>query len=221
MKKEFKKGPFGLYLGYSQPSLTFCPEFYFDGRAKIIIAFYFFELFITLPFGSGREDSEWRSYGFYFYGEGKRMFDSFWLCFGSKSKCFHMPWSWEWVRTSNLRKDGTWENETRKERKSLYEEKWREVLLYETFPYTYVLKNGTVQERKATIKTEEMEWRWRWFTWSKYPRLIRKSISIEFSDEVGERTGSWKGGTLGCGYELMPNETPLECLRRMEKERKF
>jgi hypothetical protein len=44
---------------------------------------------------------------------------------------------------------------------------------------------------------------------------------IEFNDEVGERTGSWKGGTLGCGYNLLPNETPLECLRRMEKERKF
>jgi len=28
-------------------------------------------------------------------------------------------------------------------------------------------------------------------------------------------------GTLGCGYELLPNETPLECLMRMEKEREF
>jgi hypothetical protein len=26
---------------------------------------------------------------------------------------------------------------------------------------------------------------------------------------------------VGCGYELRPNETALECLRRMERERKF
>jgi hypothetical protein len=41
------------------------------------------------------------------------------------------------------------------------------------------------------------------------------------SKECGERKGSWKGGTLGCSYELLPNETPLDCLKRMEKERKF
>jgi hypothetical protein len=49
----------------------------------------------------------------------------------------------------------------------------------------------------------------------------QKTISIDFDREVGERKGSWKGGTLGCGYELLPNENPLECLRRMEKDRKF
>ncbi len=222
MRKEYKKGWFTLYTGFHQPGLRICPEFYFSGKARIIISFYFFDLFIKLPFGSGRRDScEWRQYGFYFYGEGKKMFDSFWLCLGSKSKCFYMPWSWEWVRTSNLRRDYTWEHETRGNRKDFYKEKWNEIILYEEYPYTYTLKSGIVQNRIARIKTEEMEWRWWWFTWSKFPRLIRKSISVEFSDEVGERTGSWKGGTTGCSYGLLPNETPLECLRRMEKERKF
>ena len=46
-------------------------------------------------------------------------------------------------------------------------------------------------------------------------------MSVNFSDEVGERSGSWKGGTLGCGYDLLKNETMEQCLRRMEKERKF
>lgn len=32
---------------------------------------------------------------------------------------------------------------------------------------------------------------------------------------------SWKGGTIGCGYALRPNESPYECLKRMEQERKF
>lgn len=223
MKKErrYKKGWFELFLGFNQPCLKFCPEFYFDGRAKLIVGFYFFELFISFPFGSGRnDDCEWRQYGFYFYGHNK-MFDSVWICLGSKTKCFHMPWSWEWVRTSNLRTDYKWETSIRKDRKSFYEDQWNDIILYETFPYTYTLKSGEVQHRTAKIKTEEWEWRWRWFTWLKHPRKISRSISIDFSDEVGERTGSWKGGCTGCSYELLPSETPEECLRRMEKERKF
>jgi hypothetical protein len=56
--------------------------------------------------------------------------------------------------------------------------------------------------------------------WSNLFNRIRTTIGVEFNDEVGERSGSWKGGTLGCGYEILPNETPLMCLRRMEKERK-
>lgn len=75
--------------------------------------------------------------------------------------------------------------------------------------------------RLATVKVKEMEWRPRWFMWTTLFAQKRTSIDIEFDKEVGERTGSWKGGTLGCGYNLLPNETPLECLRRMEKERKF
>lgn len=46
-------------------------------------------------------------------------------------------------------------------------------------------------------------------------------IDIEFSDEVGERTGSWKGGVLGCGFDMLPGERPVDALRRMELERKF
>jgi hypothetical protein len=68
---------------------------------------------------------------------------------------------------------------------------------------------------------EEREWRPRWFKWTSLFSKVKRTIDINFNDEVGERTGSWKGGTLGCGYDLLPDETPLECLRRMEKEREF
>jgi hypothetical protein len=44
---------------------------------------------------------------------------------------------------------------------------------------------------------------------------------VVFSAEVGERSGSWKGGCIGCGYDLLPDELPEECLRRMERDRKF
>ena len=52
-------------------------------------------------------------------------------------------------------------------------------------------------------------------------RRVSKYINIDFSDEVGERSGSWKGGRLGCSYNMQPGETPLQTLRRMEAERKF
>jgi hypothetical protein len=92
----------------------------------------------------------------------------------------------------------------------------------ETYPYHYCLSNWTVQERTATICVEEREWRWRIFKYVlPWPRKVHRYIEIEFNEEVGDRTGSWKGGTVGCSYSLRPDETPLECLRRMERERRF
>lgn len=68
---------------------------------------------------------------------------------------------------------------------------------------------------------EEREWRPKWLTWTGLFKHVRRNIEIEFSKEVGKGKGSWKGGALGCGYEIKPGETPLECLQRMERERKF
>lgn len=87
----------------------------------------------------------------------------------------------------------------------------------ETHDYHYQLTSGKIQERKATIQIEEREWRRLWWPWKR----VWRGIDIRFSDEVGEETGSWKGGCIGCGYEMEPGETALNCLRRMERERKF
>lgn len=57
--------------------------------------------------------------------------------------------------------------------------------------------------------------------WTSLFSKIRTDIDVEFDKEVGERTGSWKGGVLGCGWGLLPGETPYECLKRMERERLF
>lgn len=86
-----------------------------------------------------------------------------------------------------------------------------------TLPYRYVLRSGEVQERTATIQHGQTLWTRPWLPW----RRLVDAINVEFSDEVGEGTGSWKGGTLGCGYTMRVGETPTECLRRMERERKF
>ena len=110
----------------------------------------------------------------------------------SPEKAFNMPWAW----------------------------KHREHLILsepETHPYTYTLRSGEVQRRTATIKLESRRWTRFWLPWHK----VSRAIDITFSDEVGERSGSWKGGCIGCGFELLPSETPLQALRRMEATRKF
>lgn len=88
-------------------------------------------------------------------------------------------------------------------------------------PYTYVLRSGEKQVRTATITAE------RWVIGRRYihrigwPKERKGSIDVHFSGEVGERSGSWKGGTIGCSYDMLPGETPRACLRRMERDREF
>lgn len=197
---------------------------YFDARHRINLDLIFFSLTVILPIYSKHTDEcdppKWgiayHNQTFWIYRGGKGNMNG-----GNKWWTAQVPWAYDWVRTSNLRKDGTWEHETKGNNKNFWDDKWNEILWKETYPYEYKLKSGEVQKREATIRVEEREWRWHWLKWLPYPRRISKSINIDFNDEVGERTGSWKGGTTGCGYNLKGNETPLECLRRMEKERTF
>lgn len=159
--------------------------------------------------------------------------DSVHLHWGQRTKIVHAPWAWSFFRWSYLAKDGrSWLHELDSHRAGrdsipvgqpqidwfMHRDlpRWKK-----TLPYRYVLRSGVVQEREATIGVEEAEWRWRWFKWLAWPRKVRRSIDVTFNDEVGERSGSWKGGTLGCGYTMQHDETPEECLRRMESERKF
>ena len=156
-------------------------------------------------------------YGIYFH------MNEFCINYGKKYKQYDLPWCLDWIRTSALTKDGKWLHETKHNRNMNFqdEDKWKDILFSETYPYIYITQNNEEQQCLATIRVEEREWRWHWFKWLKYPRRISKDIDIEFSDEIGERKGSWKGGVTGCGYEMKPNETPYETLKRMEKERKF
>ena len=66
-----------------------------------------------------------------------------------------------------------------------------------------------------------MEWRTKWLKWTSLFAKVRRSIDVEFAREVGRRKGSWKGGVLGCGHKLKPNETIKECLDRMMIEKEF
>lgn len=207
-------------------TLTYSSAGYFDPRPELNIGLIFFHLLIRLPFKSKWTDEcDPPQYGLKVHG------NKIWIFRGGEGNMnggnkwwtFTMPWDWTWVRTSALRQDGKWEHETRKHKDRRFYDaaKWDDVLWHETHPYTYILKSGKVQNRTAKICVREREWRWRWLKFSPVPSIKSRSIEVDFNDEVGERTGSWKGGTTGCSYELRDGETPLACLRRMEKERKF
>lgn len=67
-------------------------------------------------------------------------------------------------------------------------------------------------------RMEEREWRFGtgWFKWLsifRSPRVSR-SLDLEFSKEVGERKGSWKGGTLGHSIEMLPGELHEAAFKR-------
>lgn len=189
------------------------------------------KLYIHLPIKTGIQDCDSAAWGVNFhdnkiwiYVGGGGNFEG-----GRKWKTITMPWDLTWIRTSTLLNDGKeWFHETNKNRMSwskdeqgvivgsydwLKKNKWKQ-----TYPYIDSYDNTTVN---ATISVQEREWRPIGLKWIKLFAKTRRTIDIEFDQEVGGRKGSWKGGVTGCGYELLPNETPYDCLKRMEKERKF
>lgn len=136
---------------------------------------------------------------------------------GCRTKVITMPWR-DWVQTDHdVRRDdgswvpfvGSWEHDKEPDGRQ-----------YETYPYRYVLRSGEVQNVNATISVERRRRKLRWLRFLPFGRTTH-AIDVSFDGEVGERAGSWKGGCCGCGYTLRPDETPRECLHRMQEERKF
>ena len=77
----------------------------------------------------------------------------------------------------------------------------------------------------ARINIEEREWirgKWAWlrFVLKHVPkcRIVRREIEIEFLDEVGPKKGSWKGGTTGMGFDMLPNESIEDCWARFQRD---
>lgn len=144
------------------------------------------------------------------------------LKWGNKSKFIHMPWSFDHVKWDVMQPDGNFALKDRSYDGDPKDGRW-----IATYPYRYTLRNGEVQERMATIYVERGYWHWLLAKWLHLPlwfpvvNMMRQSIDVQFSDEVGERSGTWKGGCIGCGYDMLPGETAEQTLRRMERERVF
>lgn len=88
---------------------------------------------------------------------------------GETAKYIDMPWQWEFVGRGD---------ESAKERRQFYC-KYEDKMV------------------DAVTFTQEFYYRWKWLQWFKPWKITVKRVDIEFSEEVGSRCGTWKGGTLG------------------------
>lgn len=179
-----------------QAQIEFPSDWHEDRRAWVRLGFGLFTLAFSFPFRWVVPDDHQCSgptYGFVFFQDGLHL--HWGKCHGMRTdpmKIIQMPWGWRHRKHEVLGEP-------------------------ETHAYRYNLRSGEVQERTATIKPERRIWTRPWLPYKKE----RRYIDVEFSAEVGERSGSWKGGCTGCSYEMLPTDTPLTALRRMETERKF
>lgn len=219
---RMKWGELSLRKGLSLELCMFSGDYGDEGRFSLKIHAIFFCVFINLPFlaryGHHPEDMM-ESWGF---GTFDNALSFHW---GRYRKTFTWPWSdWRQVAHEVRRPDGSWVpfvgswEERQTDDGPGKEPDGRHL---EQYPYFYLCNNGDRQEVVATISVERRTRRLRWLRW---PRLLERTIyaiDVQFSNEVGDARGSWKGGAVGCGYELQPDETPYQCLRRMQKERRF
>jgi len=209
---DFKWGYFAPRIGLE---IMLHQGGYFDSRYAISWCFGWGQFHVKLPFKTKIPEScDTPRYGIQVHN------DTFWLHLGGKmnswEQCdskwitWYLPF-FHWVHDFHQFKDsngnwidGGWEN--------------RDNAYIEEHPYTYTLKSGEIQERVANCCVERRQWHRKWFPFLK---MVRTTIDIQFNDEVGERSGSWKGGCVGCGWELLEGETIDQGLKRMEKEREF
>lgn len=179
------------------------------------VHFLWLNLFIHFPGPAHKEEpahfGEWLTWGFHCIDRS--------LCIqrGIKNKYFEWPWAYRFISHEVRRADGSWTEAV----ESYDHGKGSDGREIRWFSYRYKLKSGTVQERTAEVHVSRRTWRMRWLSWTNLFDLVRPCIEVSFDDEVGERSGSWKGGTVGCGYDMVRGETVEQCLRRMERERIF
>lgn|SRR4030042_1434722 len=179
------------------------------------------KMYINLPIKTGIQDCDSAKYGiaihnntFWIYIGGGGNFEG-----GTKWVTWDFPFfTKEWVRTSILLKDDTWEHEIKGNRKQFYNEEWKRKQKSWAYDFTDKYDGEIIL---TTIYVEEREWRPKWLKWTKLFADVNRTIDVHFSKECGKKKGSWKGGTLGCGYTLLPNEDPLDCLKRLERDRTF
>lgn len=174
-------------------------------------------LFPDRPEGSGYWDAHSREFGFTFSDGalhlyyGPQTHDSI----TTKSKCIFLPWKqWRHVRHSFYDLTGAhwWTVPVPC--------KWEVMDEQRTKCPTarFLIEDYDGARITATTRIEEREWRFGegWFRWlSLFRRAdVRRSLDISFDKEVGTEKGSWKGGLMGTGIEMLPGELHEAAFRR-------
>lgn len=229
-----------FYTGWNHPCFVYDTYSYDDdNRHHLRVSLGWGVLYLYFPwktYSVGEVDfnDPEPQYGFYFYGEGK-FFDEIVFHLGKERKCIYMPWALDFYKKDVMLKNSVWwtcnEKDIKKARKQGIQT-WKdprfnlddddERILKKKYPFTYVAKNGEIQNTTATCHVEIREWRPKWFMWTKAFRFVRRDLEINFNDEMGNRRGSWKGGVLGVSAPITRDEIYAEDfetpLRRYEEK---
>lgn len=138
----------------------------------------------------------------------------------TQSWCAFLPWTdWRHIRLSFYDLNGVhfW-TEWERDRKLGHQWKARQAIEKACPKAIFEFDDYDGKRIRATTRLQEREWRFgtkwcRWLSWFRKP-LVCRSLDIEFSEEVGPDKGSWKGGVLGHGIELLPYEMHEDGFRR-------
>lgn len=183
---------------------------YFSDRLAVSFCLGWGQFKIELPIvASCEHSSDWQQYGVTVSDNG------IWFYHGLESNVWRLPWF-------ELVFDGHYvigaNGEYVKVTGSSHEFTKNNSIQNHSSEFVYTLKDGTIQKGIATYHQEKRSYHRKWFPFVKQEYI---SINVSFDREVGERTCSWKGGTVGCGYDMKNGETPSQTFSRMMSERKF
>jgi hypothetical protein len=180
------------------------------------VSLFKFGLYFKLPkFLRGEVMEE--AYGFYF-GE-----DALVLEWNRKRKFLHYPWALDFVRWLEWReedyygctKQGGWVEVPRNFPHG-------RLATPETWEWNYTLRSGKVQTCAVTAYRTRSVHRRRWLpAWLPLFQKVFDGASFEFSREMGEGEGSWKGGTLGISAPIRLGESLPQMLDRLAADGSF
>lgn len=140
----------------------------------------------------------------------------------TKSWSTFLPWTqWRHVRRSLFDEKGDhFSTEWDRPRGFKYRDVWgARTAVEEACPsVAFEFDDYDGKRIKAETRIEERQYKFGqgWFRWLCLFRRDRlhRSLKLEFSEEVGPEKGSWKGGTVGHGIEMLPGELHEEAFRR-------
>jgi hypothetical protein len=134
--------------------------------------------------------------------------------------CAHLPWTqWRFHRISLYNKTGAefWTQVERRGHKHRDFDAQREAEA-RCDKAVFLVDDFDGQRLTVTTHIEEREWKFGegWFKWLSLFRKpkISRSLSINFDKECGPEKGSWKGGTMGTGIDMLPGELHEAAFRR-------
>lgn len=232
-----------FYFGRTGIGIKYNTCDYDDRNHFIILYLFFMTVFITLPWKSKDWTCEPKEYGIETYkttySNWYDIFDQIYINWGNKCWFIEMPWYLDWVYTAIQNKDGSWLVEDyrycklRKKYRKYFNNisnvsparDWQydttenfQSKIYYTYTYTYKPLNQTSDCKYYVC---ERCWRPKWFKWINLFSLKLRYIEVEFENGMGPNVDDWKGGTYGCSFIMKENETPEDCIKRMEIEYNF